>query len=99
MDGPSYLIVRKSDALSPCRQGIGGNKRAHGWSNSKGEDGEDGDDEPRDSIPATEASRTLERLFAQPAAPRRRELSEGLGKGVPSPQQRVRLEQENLELT
>eukprot|EP00904_Undaria_pinnatifida_P012920 jgi/Undpi1/8759/HiC_scaffold_25.g11221.m1 len=40
----------------------------------------------------------LERQFAKPAAPRNGGLSEGLGKGTPSPSQRLRLQQENLEM-
>lgn len=40
----------------------------------------------------------LERQFAKPAAPDRGGVSEGLGKGAPSPRQRLRLQQENLEL-
>ena len=40
----------------------------------------------------------LERQFSQPAAPRRSGISEGLGKGAPSPSQRLRMQQENLDM-
>lgn len=45
-----------------------------------------------------EAKSALERQFSQPAAHRRERISEGLGKGVPSPGERLRLRQENLDM-
>lgn len=67
---------------------------ANASNNAEGGDGEGGGD----SKGGGSAIAALERQFSQPAAPRKGGISEGLGKGVPSPTQRLRLQQENLEM-
>lgn len=66
-------------------------KNASG-SNSNGDGGGGGGDAKNGDFAA------LERQFSQPAAPRREIISEGLGKGAPSTSQRLRLQQENLDM-
>lgn len=91
---------------SSSNSGGGGGSSGGGKSNnkpgsnaSKNADGGGGGDGGVDSKSGGgSAIASLERQFSQPAAPRESGISEGLGKGVPSPTQRLRLQQENLEM-
>ncbi|CAM9096171.1 unnamed protein product [Ascophyllum nodosum] len=89
---------RNSDGSSSSPPANGGAGGAYSRGGGGGGGGDDGSGlSPSASAGDASLMAALERQFSRPSTPAH-EISEGMGKGSPSPSQRLRLQRENLDL-